>query len=82
MAIGLFLRLLIGIALNVVAYLIMPKPKQEKPPAVKDMDAPTAEAGRPVPVVFGTVTVKGLNIIWFGDKRTNEYTTGGGGEKK
>jgi hypothetical protein len=32
------------------------------------MDNPTADAGRPVPVVFGTVTVKGLNVLWYGDK--------------
>jgi len=57
-----FLNLLLALALMVVAYLIMPKPKQEAP-EIKDMEDPTAEAGRPLPVVFGTVTVKGLNVI-------------------
>jgi hypothetical protein len=60
--------LLIGIAVTVVAYLLMPKPKAPPPPAVQDMDNPTAEAGRPIPVVFGTLTVKGTNILWYGDK--------------
>ena len=54
--------------LGAVAYLIMPQPKREKPPEVQDMDNPTADAGRPIPVVFGTVTVKGLNVVWYGDK--------------
>lgn len=63
-----FIWLLIGLALNIIAYLLTPRPKQEKPPAAKDMDNPTAEAGRPIPVVFGTITVKGLNVLWYGDK--------------
>lgn len=65
-----FVQLLIGLALNIVAYLIMPKPKQEQPAEVKDLEDPTAEAGRPLPVVFGSVLVKGLNVMDFGDKRT------------
>lgn len=68
-----FLSLLVGLALQVVAYLLMPKPKKQKSPAAADLENPTAEAGRPIPVVFGTITVKGLNIIWFGDKLVKEY---------
>lgn len=63
-----FVPLLVAVALQVVAYLILPKPKQPKPPAAKDMENPTAEAGRPLPVVFGTITIKGLNVVWFGEK--------------
>lgn len=61
-------QLLLGIALNVLGYLLMPKPKPPKPPEVEDLDDPTAEAGRPIPVVFGSIKVKGLNILWYGDK--------------
>lgn len=68
-----FVALLIGVALNVIAYLLMPKPKKARPEAAKDMDSPTAEAGRPIPVVFGELTVKGLNILWYGDKRVHEW---------
>ena len=60
--------LVIALAITVVAYILMPKPKTPPPPAVTDMDNPTAEAGRPIPVVFGTLTVKGTNILWYGDK--------------
>lgn len=62
-----FLNILLSLALMVVAYLIMPKIKQETP-ETKDLEDPTAEAGRPIPVLFGTVTVKGLNVLWFGEK--------------
>mgnify|MGYP003505697074 CR=1 FL=1 len=62
-----FLNILLSLVLMVVSYLLMPKVKQETP-ETKDLDDPTAEAGRPIPVLFGTVTVKGLNVLWFGEK--------------
>lgn len=57
--------------------LLTPKPKTPKPEAVKDLEDPTAEAGRPIPVVFGTITVKGLNVIWFGNKALRTYKVKG-----
>lgn len=56
-----------------VALIFMPKPKTAKPDANKDFENPTAEAGRPLPVVFGTITVKGLNVLWYGDKKATTY---------
>ncbi len=65
---GFFTQLLVGFTLMVLAFLIMPKPRQERPPASRDLDNPTAEAGRPVPVVFGTLYVQGGNVIDYMDK--------------
>jgi hypothetical protein len=56
---------LIGVALLA---LFMPKPKAPKPPEATDLENPVAEAGKPIPVVFGTITVKGLNVLWYGNK--------------
>lgn len=69
---GWFLFLLLGIGLQVIGYLLMPKPKTPKPEAAKDLENPTAEAGRPVAVVFGTMTVTGPNILWYGEKTLKE----------
>lgn len=60
----------ISVALSI---LLRPKIKAPKPDAVTDFEDPTAEAGRPIPVAFGTITVKGLNILWFGDKTHRRY---------
>lgn len=65
--------LLIVVALTVISYLLMPKPKQPKPGAVQDLDNPTAEAGREIPVIFGTITVKGLNVLDFTEKSIRSY---------
>lgn len=51
-----------------ISILLRPKVKAPRPDEAKDLEDPTADAGRPIPVVFGTITVKGLNVLWFGDK--------------
>lgn len=68
-----FVPLLISLALNVIAYLLQPKPKQAQPASTEDMEDPTAEAGRPIPVLFGTMTIKGTNILWYGEKQVTTY---------
>ena len=71
-----FVIVLISVALEVLAYVLMPKPKQT-PQAVQDLQAPTAEAGRPMPVVFGSMRVKSMNVLWYGSGSTNTYTYDG-----
>lgn len=68
-----FASILLAVAVLVVTFLILPKPKTAKPAAAKDIDNPTSEAGREIPVVFGTVTIKGLNVLDFCDKNIRSY---------
>jgi len=63
----------IALALNVFSYVLAPKPKAPKSPAAQDMDSPTADAGREVPKVWGTVTIKGINCMGFWDKSNHTY---------
>lgn len=76
-----FVIVLISIAVEALAFIIMPKPKQT-PQAVQDLQAPTAEAGRAIPVVFGSMRVKGGNVLHYSHASTNTYTTqaSGGGK--
>lgn len=81
MPIPWLLGIIIGTALLVVSYLLAPKPKQPKPASLDDLKDPTAEAGRPVPVLFGSKRISGLNILWYGDKGINNRTVKEGGKK-
>lgn len=65
---------LVALALNIISYMLMPKPKASKPEAATDMDNPTADAGRPIPVVFGEVTISSPNVLWFGEKSIKTYS--------
>lgn len=60
-------QFIIAIVLAVVAYLLAPQPKAAKNENTRDLDAPTADAGRPVPVVFGELTVKSPNCLGYWD---------------
>lgn len=70
MAINFLVQIAIALAVMAIGFVMMPKPKTPKPDAVRDMDNPTAEAGRPIPVLFGEMTIKSPNILWFGNKST------------
>lgn len=78
MPIPFLVQLLIGFALNIVAYMLLPKPKSEQPAETTDLEDPTAEAGKPIPLLSGSKTIKGLNILNFMDKQTitREVSTG------
>ena len=66
----LLIQLIVGVTLQIIGFLLPPKPKAAKPDEVKDLENPTAEGGRPIPVVFGELEVTGVNIVWFGNKST------------
>lgn len=51
----------------VVSIALAPKLPAQKSPSLEDLEVPTAEEGRPIPVVFGTVTVQSPNVVWYGD---------------
>ncbi len=67
-------QIAVALVLMVAAYLLTPKPKSS-PQSQNDMDDPKASAGSPIKVVFGTVTIKDPNILWYGDKSTRTFKT-------
>lgn len=73
MPLGFLVALLISLAISIATSLLTPRPKQPKPEAARDLDDPVAEAGKIMPLVAGTITVKGLNVLWFGDKSIKTY---------
>lgn len=79
--IGWFATLLIGLAINVVAYLIMPKAKAPQPAETQDMDNPTNSTGSPIMVIWGTPRIKGLNILLTANRKTVKKTYKEGGKK-
>ena len=54
-----------------LAFVLRPKPAQPKPPALTDIEAPTNDPDRPIPVIFGTRTISGPNVLWYGHLDTD-----------
>lgn len=62
----------------VVSIALAPKPPRPKPAALDEIDAPTAEEGRSIGVVFGEVTVRSPNVVWYGDLGSTPIRKKGG----
>lgn len=73
-----FVYIAVLLVATFISVALAPKPPRPKPAALEDFDIPTAEQGRPIPVVFGSVTVTGPNVIWYGDLDTKKIKAKGG----
>ncbi len=78
MAFNFIAQIVIAIAVTFLSTALAPKPPGRRPAALTDFTIPTAEEGRPLPVVLGTVTVTGPNVIWYGDLRYIAIKSSGG----
>lgn len=58
----------------------MPKPQTTPPAGLNSIQAPTAAEGGSIAVLFGTKVVKGPNVVWYGDLKTQPIQ-GKGGKK-
>ncbi|EEW24055.1 hypothetical protein [Rhodobacter ferrooxidans] len=74
------IQIVVSLALTAISYALSPHPKSETPKAagLDEFDLPTAEEGRPIPVVFGTVLLRGPNVVWAGDLRVDPIRKKGG----
>ena len=48
------------------------------PASLEDFNFPTAEPGRPVPVIYGTVLMRAPNVVWYGDLSNQPVKASGG----
>ena len=69
--INIWVQIAILIVSAIISYALAPKPPVPRPASLADFSAPTAEEGRPLPVVFGTVWVTGPNVLWYGDLQSS-----------
>lgn len=56
--------LIIGL---IYSYSMRPKPQNARPAGLEEIQAPTAEDGREIPVLFGTRDIQSANVVWYGD---------------
>jgi hypothetical protein len=66
---SLIASVVIAIVLIALTELLRPKPNIEdaRPAGLGDFQFPTATEGRVIPLLWGTVRLKGPNVVWYGD---------------
>lgn len=64
-----WLTFLLFAGFTILSELLRPKPKfkNAQPAGLGDFQFPTAAENRRVPKLWGTVQVKGPNVVWYGD---------------
>lgn len=62
-------NLLISVVFSFIAFLLTPKPKPPDKSKLEDFDIPKSEEGSEIPKIFGTVTVRNPQVVWYGDLR-------------
>lgn len=72
-----FYALYFAVAL-VITYSLTPKPQNVKPAGIDEIQVPTAEVGREIPVLFGTRDLSGPNVVWYGDLKAVAIKKKGG----
>lgn len=61
------INIVVGLAMQILGYLIMPKAKQELP-SESELDEPTVQS-KPISRVWGSVTIESPQIIGKWDKQ-------------
>ena len=66
---GFWLTFFLFVGSFVVGELLRPRPKVDtpQPSGLGDINLPTADATRVIPIVYGTVLLRGPNTVWYGD---------------
>ena len=70
------------VAVFVVALLVasaMGPKNHVRPAGFDEIQAPTAEEGREIGVLFGTRIIQGPNVVWYGDFETDAIKKSSGG---
>jgi hypothetical protein len=62
----------------VVSYAMIPKPETQPPAGLGDIQVPTAEEGREIPVLFGTRFVNSPNVVYYGNLSSVAVKASGG----
>ena len=69
----------VGVALALIAtFALRPKPQTQPPAGLSEIKVPTAEDGREIPVLFGCRPLRGANVVWYGDFKTEAIKSKGG----
>lgn len=62
----------------IVGFAMAPKPEKRPPAGLNEVQAPVAEVGREIPVLFGRRKLEGPNVVWYGHLRTVAIKKKGG----
>lgn len=73
----MWVQVLLWVVTTLISWAMQPKPQRQKPAAMQDIQANTAENGREIGVLFGTRDVA-PNWVWYGNLKAKPIKKSGG----
>jgi len=74
----MWFQLFLLVVSTIVQNALAPKPQAPKAASLSEFTVPTAEEGRAIPVIFGTVVIQGPNCVWYGNLSKKAIKKSGG----
>ena len=74
----MWIAIAVSIALQVLAYVLTPKPEGPKNAVAGKLDIPHPPMGEEIPVIFGKVWVKEAGVNYYGNPQTKKIQSEGG----
>lgn len=67
---------------SLISYALSPRPQNQKPEGFEDVEIPSVEEGKDIPVIFGRMEISPF-VGWYGDFSTKAIKAEGkkGGKK-
>lgn len=69
-AIQVVIMMALSMAIGALTAPKPPKPRHAQPTGLEQFSVPTAEEGRAIQVLFGKKYIKGPNVVWYGDLKS------------
>lgn len=70
--------LAVSIALQVISFVLMPRPEGPKNAVAGKLDIPHPPMGEEIPVVFGRVWINDPGVIYYGNPQKKAIKSDGG----
>ena len=67
---------ILWVVTSLISYLLAPKPQTQKPSSLEDIEIPSVDEGKEIPVIFGRMEVSPF-VSWYGDFSQQEIVEGG-----
>ena len=71
-------RLVLGLILNYVSYLLTPVPPGPKPAVIDDVKIPVTQEGEQASIIMGTAWIKNPHVVDSGDFESRPIRKKGG----
>lgn len=58
--------IVLWVVTSLISYMLAPKPQTDPPASLEDVEIPSVDEGKEIPVIFGRMEISPF-VAWYGD---------------